>query len=175
MVRLVPATAADRRRIMRVRPPPEAARFVHYNWFWLDRSVADPAIRFCRVRAGPRGGVAAVVAFGPHEVMDGDPSSRLPNFGEIYHLVVDRNRARQGIGRAAVLAAAARMATDAPELTAIRIAHNPGNLAAAALFASLGFRPIGEKVDAEDGTRDVLREADLAALSALHESVAVER
>ncbi len=51
------------------------------------------------------------------------------------------------------------MTTAMPGLNAIRIGHNPRNAAAAALFAGLGFRRIGEKIDAEDGTRDVLLEA----------------
>ena len=96
---LTPATAADRQRIMRVRPAAAQAFFVHYNWFWLDRSLRDPAVHFKLVRAAPRGGLVAVVAYGPYDARDQDPTSRVPGSSEIYHLVVDHKRAGQGLGR----------------------------------------------------------------------------
>jgi hypothetical protein len=45
-----------------------------------------------------------------------------------------------------------------PEL---RLAIIRANTVSARLFAALGFRPIGEKVDRETGARGVLRELDL--------------
>ncbi len=93
---LQPTAADDRGRIARIRPPAGTAHFVHYNRFWLDRSLADPAIRMCLVRGGLRNALVGVVAFGPHEAVDGDPASRMNGVGEVYHLVIDRSRGRQG-------------------------------------------------------------------------------
>src|SRR5436305_17862 len=92
------ATAADRRRVMRVRPPADMAHFLHYNRFWLDRSLRDPAVRFRLVRLLPRRSLVGVVAYGQFEPIDQDASSRIVHIGEIYHLVVDQARARRGLG-----------------------------------------------------------------------------
>ena len=155
---LEPATAADRRRVMRVRPPAEMAHFVHYNRFWLDRSLRDPAIRFRLARLLPRRALVGVVAYGPFEPVDQDASSRLDHVGEIYHLVVDRERVGHGLGRRIARRALAALRAELPAVAAVRIGHHPANMASARLFAALGFVPIGEKVDHETGTRDVLRE-----------------
>ena len=66
-----------------MRAPAGLESFVHYNWFWLDRALADPAIQFRLIRAGARRKLAGVVAFGPHEPVDLDPASRRPHLGEI--------------------------------------------------------------------------------------------
>jgi hypothetical protein len=95
-LQLVPATAADRARIARIRGPVGMGRFVHRNWFWLDRALADPAIRFVLIRGGARGGITGCLAYGPHERIDLDPCSRMPRVGEIYHLVIDRNHTGRG-------------------------------------------------------------------------------
>jgi RimJ/RimL family protein N-acetyltransferase len=158
---LEPATTADRRRVMRVRAPAGMAHFVHYNWFWLDRSLRDPAIRFGLARLLPRRALVGVVAYGPFEPVDQDPASRIAQIGEIYHLVVDRARAGQGLGRRIARRALAALRAELPAITAVRVGHHPANAASARLFAALGFTPIGEKVDHETGTRDVLRELDL--------------
>ena len=155
---LEPATAADRRRIMRVRPSDEMAHFVHYNRFWLDRSLRDPAVRFRLARLLPRRALVGVVVYGPFESTEQDASSRIDDIGEIYHLVVDRARIGQGFGRRIARRALAALRAEYPAIAAVRIGHHPANAASARLFAALGFTPIGEKVDRETGTRDVLRE-----------------
>jgi len=76
-LQLVPATAADRTRIARIRAPVGTGRFVHRNWFWLDRARADPAIRFVLIRGGARGGITGCLAYGPHERIDLDPGHAL--------------------------------------------------------------------------------------------------
>src|SRR5262249_38736471 len=129
----------------------------HYNRFWFDRAAVDPAIRFSLIRAGPRGGLAGCIAFGPHEAIDGDPSSRVAGIGEIYHIVIAAARAGRGIGTEAICRAITLMRTH-PALTAARVGHHPNNQVAARLYDGLGFRIIGEKLDAESGIRDVLRE-----------------
>ncbi len=58
LVQLQRGAASDRAAIMRMRAPPASRPFVHYNWFWLDRSLADPEIRFRLIRQGPRQGLA---------------------------------------------------------------------------------------------------------------------
>ena len=158
---LDPATAGDRRRVMRVRPPAASAFFVHYNWFWLDRSLRDPAVRFRLARTLPRRATVGVVAYGPFEPVDQDPSSRMADIGEIYHLVVDRTRIGQGLGRRLASAALDLLREELPGIKAVRVGHHPDNIAAANLFASLGFVQIGEKIDHETSTRDVLRELKL--------------
>ena len=160
-VTLVPGTAADRRRIGRVRAAAELAPFVHYNWFWLDRALADSAIHFRLIRAGARRKLAGVVAFGPHEPVDLDPASRRPDLGEIFHIVIDRGSARRGIGAAAIGMAIAELRRSMPRLGAVRVAHHPRNNAAAHLYKRLGFAIIGEKVDAETGIHDALLELAL--------------
>jgi ribosomal protein S18 acetylase RimI-like enzyme len=158
---LDPATASDRRRVMRVRPPAASAHFVHYNWFWLDRSLRDPAVRFRLARILPQRTTVGAVAYGPFEPIDQDPSSRTADIGEIYHLVVDRTRTGQGLGRHLVRAALDLLREELPDIKAVRVGHHPENVGAAKLFASLGFVQIGEKVDHETSTRDVLRELKL--------------
>jgi ribosomal protein S18 acetylase RimI-like enzyme len=155
----VPGTKSDRPRVARVRAPLGMGPFVHFNWFWLDRARADPEIRFRLIRAGPRRKLVGVIAFGPHEPVDLDPSSRRPHLGEVYHIVVDRHSARRGYGAAAILLAIDELRRLMPRLCAVRVAHHPKNEAAARLYKRLGFTIIGEKVDGETGIRDVLLEA----------------
>lgn len=166
-VRLVAGNTVDRAAIMRVRAPRDGRPFVHHNWFWLDRALADPEIRFRLIRRPPRGGLAGVVAFGPHEAVDLDPSSRQPDIGEIYHIVVGQSFAGCGIGLAAVRTAAAELAAAYPAQRALRIGHNPRNAAAAAFFGRLGFKRIGGKSDGETGESDILLELSGGALREL--------
>lgn len=164
LVQLQRGAASDRAAIMRMRAPPASRPFVHFNWFWLDRALADPEIRVRLIRRGPRRGLVGVIAFGPHEAVDLDPSSRRHDIGEVYHVVIGENFAGRGLGVAAVHAAAKELAAAWPAMHAIRVGHNPKNVAAAAFFRRLGFKHIGEKVDGETGTRDVLLEMPLARL-----------
>lgn len=158
-IELVPGRVDDRERVGRIRPPREMAAYVHYNWFWLDRSLADPAISFDLVRSGPRRRLVGVVAYGPHETRDQDPASRIADCGEIFHVVVDRLATRRGYGHA-IVGAAIRCLLDAnPACMRLRIGHHPDNQASARLFAAFGFRQVGIKEDHETGTRDVLMEA----------------
>lgn len=168
---LEPATAADRQRVMRVRALAAMAHFVHYNWFWLDRSLRDRAICFRLARLLPRRALVGVVAYGPFEPVDQDPASRVAHIGEIYHLVVDRARAGQGLGRRIARRALAALRAELPAITAVRVGHHPAHAASARLFVALGFMPIGEKVDHETGTRDVLRELDLGRPSHASRSI----
>jgi RimJ/RimL family protein N-acetyltransferase len=158
---LVPATASDRQRIGRIRPPAGMGSFVHYNWFWLDRALADPAIRFRLVRAGPRRGIKGCIAYGPHEVVDLDPASRMAGVGEVYHIVIDRASVRLGLGGQAIAAAIADMQLEMPGLRAVRVSHHALNRAARYLYGRLGFVEIGEKIDGETGIRDRLLELRL--------------
>lgn len=160
---LVPGTASDRPRIARVRAPAGLGPFVHYNWFWLDRALADPGIRYCLIRRGARRGLVGVVAFGAHETIDLDPASRRDDVGEIYHIVIDRKFAGQGLGTAAIGLAVAALADTMPKLRAVRVAHHPKNIPAAKLYAKLGFVHAGEKIDGETGIRDVLLELALTS------------
>jgi len=162
-LQLVPATAADRTRIARIRAPVGTGRFVHRNWFWLDRARADPAIRFVLIRGGARGGITGCLAYGPHERIDLDPGSRMPRVGEIYHLVIDRNHAGRGQGARAIAAAFAALRALDPALNAVRVSHHTDNKVAARLYAGLGFVEIGEKVDGETGVRDRLLELSFSS------------
>jgi len=162
-VRLVPATGTDRKRIARIRAPIGMGHFVHFNRFWLDRALADAAIHFSLVRGGSRGGIIGCLAYGPHETIDLDPSSRMPGVGEIYHLVIDRKCAGRGQGAGAVAAGIEALLALDPELKAVRVSHHVENTAAAKLYARLGFVAIGEKIDGETGIRDRLLELPLSA------------
>jgi len=99
VLRLVPATATDRKRIARIRAPIGMGHFVHFNWFWLDRALADPEIQLSLILGGSRGGVTGCLAYGPHEPVDLVPSSRMPGVGEIYHIVIDRKQLGKGKAR----------------------------------------------------------------------------
>lgn len=155
---LVPAAVTDRKRIARIRAPIGMGPFVHFNWFWLDRDLADPEIRFSLVRGGSRGGIIGCVAYGPHEFIDLDPRSRIAGIGEIYHIVVDRKHAGKGQGTRAILAAIEALRLLNPNFYAVRVSHHKSNKAAAKLYARLGFVEIGEKIDGETGIRDRLLE-----------------
>lgn len=157
-LRLIAATADDRRRIARIRAPRGMGQFVHYNWFWLDRALADPSIQLALIRGGPRGGIIGCVAYGPHEVIDLDPSSRLPGVGEIYHIVIDRKHVGRGHGARAVMAAIQALRDLDSKLRAVRVSHHAENKVAAKLYARLGLVEIGEKIDGETGIRDRLLE-----------------
>jgi RimJ/RimL family protein N-acetyltransferase len=160
-LRLAPAGPADRNRIARIRAPIGMGHFVHFNWFWLDRAEADPEITFSLIRGGARDGIIGCIAYGPHEAIDLDPSSRMPGIGEIYHLVIDRKHAGQGQGAHAVIAGIDALRSRDPKLEAVRVSHHPENAAAARLYARLGFIEIGVKVDGETGIRDRLLEYSL--------------
>jgi len=137
--------------------------FVHFNWFWLDRALVDPEIRFVLIRGGVRGGIAGCLAYGPHESIDLDPSSRLPRVGEIYHILIDRKHAGRGHGARAIVAAIQALRALDPTLAAVRVSHHRLNKAAARLYDRLGFVEIGEKIDGETGVHDRLLELSLPA------------
>lgn len=137
-------------------------RFVHYNWFWLKRALVDPEITFAFVRGGPRSGITGCIAYGPHELIDLDPSSRRPEVGEIYHVVIHRQSARRGQGAAAIVAAISAMRSAAPRIKAVRVSHHADNHGAARLYAKLGFVEIGVKTDGETGICDRLLELSLS-------------
>lgn len=158
MLRLAPATSADRERLAHIRPPDGMGRFVHFNWFWLDRALADAQIRFSLVRGGRRGCISGCVAYGPHERIDLDPDSRMPGIGEIYHIVIDRRYAGQGQGSQVIAAVIGKLLEIEPRLKSVRVSHHVENAVAARLYAKLGFVEIGEKIDGETGIRDRLLE-----------------
>jgi ribosomal protein S18 acetylase RimI-like enzyme len=160
-MRLIPAAVADRQRLSRIHAPAGMRHFVHWNHFWLDRALADPAIGMFLLRAGPREDVVGCLAIGPHEPVDLDPSSRVPTLGELFHLVIDRRFVGRGHGRAAIEAGTAELRARMPMIAAIRVAHHPENVVAARLYENLGFEIIGEKVDDETGICDVLRGREL--------------
>lgn len=158
---ITPAQAGDRARLARIRPDRTLAPFVHWNHFWLDRALGDPAIEMYLLRAAPRLALVGCMALGPHEATDLDPDSRLPGVGEIYHLIIHRDRTRRGFATQAIGIAVQRMRAANPALHAVRLSHHPDNAAAAALYEGLGFVEIGFKTDAETGLQDVLRELRL--------------
>ena len=170
-VALVPATAADRKLIARIRPPSGMGRFVHFNWFWLDRALQDPAIQFAFIRGGVRGGITGCLAYGPHEAVDLEPRSRMAGVGEIYHIVIGQSHAGRGLGAMAVRAAMAALVEADSNIKAVRLSHHIDNVAAAHLYARLGFTVIGEKIDGETGIRDRLLELVLPAPASLHSDV----
>jgi RimJ/RimL family protein N-acetyltransferase len=155
---LVPATATDRKRIARIRAPIGMGHFVHFNWFWLDRALADPEVQFSLILGGSRGGVTGCLAYGPHEPVDLVPSSRMPGVGEIYHIVIDRKYAGQGQGAQAIGAGIEALRALDPKLKAVRVSHHADNEAAAKLYARHGFVEVGEKIDGETGIHDRLLE-----------------
>jgi diamine N-acetyltransferase len=63
-------------------------------------------------------------------------------------LVIDRSHQGAGIGRAATEALVAWL-FDQPDCAVVRLSYAPGNTAAAALYASLGFTPTGDREDGE--------------------------
>src|SRR5262249_45462646 len=101
------------------------------------------------------------VAYGPHEAVDLDLSSRVRDIGEIYHLVIDRHAVEHGYGTATVSAVIDALRAAMPGMRAVRVNHHRDNVTAAAFFERLGFVRIGEKIDGETGIRDVLRELSL--------------
>jgi ribosomal protein S18 acetylase RimI-like enzyme len=151
-------------RLARIRAPVGMGRFVHWNRFWLDRALADPAIVMFLLRAGPREEIVGCLALGLHEAIDLEPASRVATIGEFFHLVIDRRRIGRGFGRAAVEAGVHELRLRLPGITAIRLAHHPQNVAAARLYEGLGFAVIGEKIDKETGIHDVLRERTLEVI-----------
>jgi ribosomal protein S18 acetylase RimI-like enzyme len=158
LVKLDLATAVDRARLGRIRGPRAMRHFVHWNWFWLDRALSDAAISMFLLRTGPRNGIIGCLALGPHERVDLDPASRVWTLGELFHLVIDARYTGRGYGRAATEAAIVELGARLPAMTAVRVAHHEHNTVAAHLYEGLGFVVVGEKVDAETGIRDVLRE-----------------
>jgi RimJ/RimL family protein N-acetyltransferase len=136
-------------------------RFVHFNWFWLDRALADPEITFSLVRGGSLGGISGCLAYVPHEPLDLDPSSRISEVGEIYHIVIDRRHAGRGQGGRAIMAAIDALRAYNPGIGAVRVSHHPDNNLAAKLYSRLGFVEVGCKIDGETGIRDRLLELSL--------------
>ena len=138
-----------------VEPHGDHAHFVHYSWFWFDRAQHDTDICVRWIMQDDE--ACGVIAFGPHEPIDMDRSSRVDDIGEIYHLVIDHRFLRQGIARAAISLAIQQLKAQREALTAVAVAHHPDNEPAALLYQSLGFQIVGQKADAETGEAAVLR------------------
>ncbi|MCC6166066.1 MAG: GNAT family N-acetyltransferase [Caldilineaceae bacterium] len=66
----------------------------------------------------------------------------------ILRFMVDANHQRQGYGRAA-LAQTIERCRQRPGVRAVHLSYEPSNSVAAALYASLGFRPTGRILDGE--------------------------
>lgn len=140
-----------------VTSPAALAQYVHWNDIWFDRAQQDPAIQFFFIVIGDDR-VVGCLAVGPHEKIDFEPSSRSEEIGEIYHMVIDQSFSRKGYARQAVARAVEHLQSVMPRMRAVRLGHHPDNEAAASLYTALGFNVVGEKIDAETGTRDVLLE-----------------
>jgi len=139
---VVPVTAENWRACAALRPGPGQEEFVSPVTYSLCVcSYGDIWEPWAVTRAG------AVVGF----AMTGtdDDGSRW-----IGGLLVDAAVQRTGIARAAVTLLRDRLAAE-PGTPNVALSYPPGNTAARALYASLGFRETGETED--DGTEVVVR------------------
>lgn len=96
------------------------------------------------------------MAFLPHGIYAGEHMVGFVMFGRdpatgidwIVRMMVDERYQGHGYGRAGLLAALAAMARQ-PDPRAIQVSYRPEDLAAARLYASVGFQPIGSLSDGE--------------------------
>jgi RimJ/RimL family protein N-acetyltransferase len=132
--------------------------FVHFNHFWLDRSLQSSHIHCFLIRSGPRYGLKGCIALGLHEESDGDPTLIVPCIGELFHLVVDRHSEGRGYGTAAIQCAITKIKELYPKIEKIRLSHHPENIVAAKLYEKFQIKVIGTKTDSETGINDILRE-----------------
>lgn len=135
MVTLEPVAAGNRRAIqgLTVRDDQrdflDCASVAHVLREYRDR----PAFRPHAIRS--RGSIVGLVIYG---VLPDDSSRAwLPL------LLIDAMHRRRGYGRAAMAAVFDELRRRAPPPRALGLSYRPGNRGAAALYASLGFRPRG--------------------------------
>lgn len=127
-----------------VRPAPEQERFVAPVAYYLCLCHYGQTWQPLAVYAGPD-----VVGFVMSAV---DPSDGSHWIGG---LTIDASQQRQGIGRATVASLLARFRSAGA--TEAALSYDPGNAAARALYASVGFHETGEHVDGEVVARLSLR------------------
>ncbi|MFK7914177.1 MAG: GNAT family N-acetyltransferase [Pseudomonadales bacterium] len=68
---------------------------------------------------------------------------------EIFHLVVDRNRQGQGLGKASVVLLVDHVRETWPEVDSLELTVHPNNEVARHMYASCGFVSTGEFKDSE--------------------------
>lgn len=136
-VHLEPITLHNLRECLHLHVAPDQKHFVASNLVSLVQSYVEPAFRPHGIYAGEQ--MVGFVMFGR------DPETGID---WIVRMMVDERYQGHGYGRAGLLAALAEMAK-LPDPHAIQVGYRPEDLAAARMYASVGFRPIGALSDGE--------------------------
>lgn len=134
---LEPLSSQNREALIRLSVAPHQTSFVASNAASIEQAaITASAVPFA-IRRGEE-----IVGFAMYAL---DPDD-----GEywIWRMMVDASLQRQGIGRTALLQLVALMSA-LPDCTRIRIGVVPGNDAAAALYASVGFAMTGQIIEGE--------------------------
>jgi RimJ/RimL family protein N-acetyltransferase len=140
---LRPVTIANRGDLGAIDAGPDQRRWVHFGWYWHQRSLENPAIQFRLVHLEGVEAAVGMVAFGP-AYADEALTERRPGDYELHHVVIDERHQRRGVGRVVALAVMRMLAAE-PDCVRVLAAHHPANLTSRAFFSSLGFRETGER------------------------------
>lgn len=158
---LRPVTIANRGDLGDIDAGADQRRWVHFGWYWHQRSLENAEIQFRLVHVGGVDAAVGMVAFGP-AYADEALTERRPGDYELHHLVIDESHQRRGVGRVAALAVMRMLAAE-PDCVRVLAAHHPANSASRAFFSSLGFSETGERNYDGDPVRAITRD-QVAAL-----------
>jgi diamine N-acetyltransferase len=149
-VSLRPITIDNWIECVELKPAADQDGFVSSNAFSLSQAHFEPWWEPHGIYADER--MVGFVMYGRW------PTAALPSYYSgfeapegvvcILRFMVDANHQRQGYGRAALMQVIER-SRQRPGTRAVHLSYEPTNAVAAALYASLGFRPTGRILDGE--------------------------
>lgn len=145
MLDFVEVDSSNYHSIHELYPGDKAKYWVNYNWYWTELALRRSEVRTQLVTLTKYGAVFGFIAIGKH-YSDRLLKCEVEGCYEIYHMVIDQNFQRQGIGLATTVKAI-RLLMTFENCEKIRIAHHPDNTGARELYVKLGFIDVGRNYD----------------------------
>jgi len=131
--------------IHRIFPGDEGKFWVNFNWYWLELARRRPLIqaRFIYLDSNPE--PVGFMAYGQHYKDRLLKDIQAGSF-ELYHIVIDANHQKKGIGRLATLLSIQEIAKN-ESCEKVLVSCHPDNKSATQLYKGLGFVEVGRNYD----------------------------